>query len=303
MNRPHLTLITPRATLGKSEGSAKVEPLITRYVASRLTRREICRMTARRTRTVLNSFAATYGQRPVKNMSAADIERWMKTRQHVAQSTLRYDVVTLRTFIKWLRQEGELRNDPMRTIANPKTPRSVPRALTRAEGMALLSVLPDARANAIVMLMLGLGLRRSEVAGLQAGDWDQVARTLRVTGKGGHTRLLPVPGRVAAALNRYRVRMAAGPMIRHHDGVRGLSAIRISALIRDWMLLAGIKAAPYDGKACHSLRHTLASEVADVEPDLRVLQQILGHVSLTSTQIYLRGVESARLRSALEGAA
>lgn len=302
MIHSRVPLLTPRAKAGRLEGSAKVEELISRYVASRLTRREIGRLTAARTRTVLGSFARVFGQRPVKNMSVTDIERWLRTRQHVAVSTLRYDIVTLRTFVKWLRNEGELRNDPMKTILNPKTPRSVPRALTRTEVRALLSVLPDARANAIAMLMLGLGLRLTEVASLQAGDWDQVARTLRVTGKGGHTRLLPVPGRVATALTRYRPQ-PSGAMIRHHDGSHGLSAKRISALMREWMWTAGIKHAPYDGRACHSLRHTLASEVADVEPDMRVLQQILGHVSLTSTQIYLRGVESARLRSALEEAA
>lgn len=280
-----------------------IDVLASAYLRSRVTRREIGKLSAIRTRTVLTSFVQSFGRRPVHTVGERDIERWLATRKHVAISTLRYDIVTLRGFMVWLRRQGHVRRDPMTNIATPRVPRSVPRALMRSEVASLLAVLPDARAEAIVMLMLGLGLRRAEVASLQAGDWDRVACTLRVCGKGGHERLLPVPVRVSSALDRYRIRVSAGPLIRREDGRGGLSPKTISGLMHAWMTEAGIKRGPYDGRACHSLRHTLASDIADVESDLRVLQQILGHTQLSSTQVYLRRAESAKLRTALEGAA
>lgn len=280
-----------------------IDHLARQYVASRLARREIVRKTAIRQRSVLRGFAVSFGRRAPKNMGAADIERWMVSRRGISTSTMRQELVTVRGFVTWLRREGHLFRDPMRDIRNPRLPRSVPRSLTQVQVASLLAVLPDARANAIVMLMLGLGLRRAEVARLQCGDWDQVARTLHVVGKGDHERLLPVPARVATALDEYRVQVTAGHLIRRLDGRGPLTTNRISELMQTWMTAAGIKRAAWDGKACHSLRHTLASEVADVEPDLRVLQQILGHVNLTSTQIYIRGAEMTKLRVALECAA
>lgn len=254
-------------------------------------------------RNILRRFAQTVGNRPVRNLSPADVERWLRTRHHCAAGTVRLELVTIRGFAKWLRRHGHVQRDVFRDVRMPRLPRSVPRSLGAAEVDALVAVLPDDRAHAIVALMLGLGLRRAEVAGLQAGDWDREAETLVVVGKGGHARMLPVPARVAAALNRYRPRLTSGPLIQRLDELGPLSPARISDLMSEWMLLAGIKAGPYDGKACHSLRHTLATNVADVEPDLRVVQQVLGHASLVSTQVYLRGVETGRMRAALEAVA
>ena len=89
-------------------------------------------------------------------------------------------------------------------------------------------------------------------------------------------------------------------MIRRLDGVSPISNSYIGRMTREWLELAEVKSRPGDGKACHALRHTMASEVADVEPDLRVLQGLLGHVSLTSTQVYLRSADMGRMRAALE---
>jgi site-specific recombinase XerD len=251
-------------------------------------------------RTVLTAFSATYGGREVAKMGRRDIERWLESRAHLSAGTRRNEVVIVRGFVRWLRQERKIKGDPMISVKSPKVPRSVPRALSDEEAARLWAGLPDARARAMVALMLGMGLRRGEVIALQTGDWDQSAGLMRVVGKGGHTRLVPVPVGVAEVLAVYLTGMRAGPLVRRHDGVTGISNSYIGRLTRTWMENADIKAGAFDGRACHSLRHTLASRVADKEPDLRVLQQILGHVSLTSTQIYLRHAEMPRLRAAME---
>lgn len=273
------------------------------YVRGRVVRREILASSGRRVGAVLRLFGRTFGARDVAKMGRGDIERWLDSRGHVAASTLRNEIVIVRGFVTWLRETRRLKADPMIMVKSPKVPRSVPRALTDDEARRLWAVLPDARARAIVALMIGIGLRRAEVISLQTGDWDRVAGTLFIVGKGGHERLVPVPVWVGALLDQYVSSLRTGPMISREDGLHAISNSYVGMLMRAWMETAGIKHAPHDGKACHSLRHTLASRVADTTPDLRVLQQILGHVSLTSTQVYLRHAEMGKLRSALESAA
>lgn len=283
--------------------------LVLQYVAERRARREITAATAIRQRTALIGFAVHYGQRPARNLSQRDIERWMETRAPlISAGTRRYEWTTTRNFCRWLVTRKVIRRDPFLELRAPRVPRAVPRALPRADIDRLRAVLPDRRAEAIVSLMVGLGLRLSEVCSLEAGDYDQAARTLLVRhGKGGHQRLLPVPSDVARDLDRY---LAAEPasagdalVRRRHPTPGPIGAKRVGRLMREWMEEAGVKAAPGDGRACHSLRHTLASEVAESGAPLPVLQQILGHQSLTSTQVYLRRAELRRVREALEHAA
>lgn len=249
---------------------------------------------------MLANYAKSFGERDIAKMGRKDIERWMATRTNLAAGSRRLEYTIVRCFVRWLTIEKKTRLDPMLGMRGPKVPRSVPRALSDSEMLRLWAVLPDTRAHAIIALMVGVGLRREEVVVLQTGDWDRDAGTLRVVGKGGHVRLIPVPTRVAAILTVYLVGLRAGPLIRRADGIHGLSGIWTGQLVRGWLEAAGVKTGAYDGRACHSFRHTLASRVADQEPDLRVLQQILGHQNLTSTQVYLRHAEMGKLRAAME---
>jgi integrase/recombinase XerC len=273
-----------------------------RYVQQRRSRQEITAATAIRMRTVLASFDRSYGARPVGNLSRCDIERWMEGRSHLAAGTRRNELSIMRGFVAWLQSERHMKRNPLVGVRPPKVPRSIPRALTRTECDAVAAVLPDARAHAIFALMRRCGLRRCEVLGLEVGDWDRAGESLRVVGKGGHERLVPVPDDVAVVLSAYVV-WSAGPMVRTLDGARGISSSYLGRLVSGWMVEAGVKVAPFDGRACHSFRHSIASEVADTTGDLRVVQELLGHRSLTSTQVYLRRVVLGQVRAALDAAA
>jgi site-specific recombinase XerD len=280
------------------------ERLVLSYIRGRVGRREIRLNTAARQRSILLGFAASYGKRPINLLSRKHVERWLEDRQDLAPSSRRNEFQALRQFTRWLVVEHKIKTDPVATMKAPKVPRSVPRALAGDEVDRLLEVLPDARARLVIALMLRLGLRRAEVISLQVGDYDDRARTLTVVGKGGHARLLPVPGDVAGAIHAYMSERGwtNGSLILRADGHGGISNSRIGQMVRGWMEDAGVKTRPYDGKAPHALRHTLATNVAAVEPDLRVVQSILGHVSLTSTQIYLRHAELGKVRDAIERA-
>lgn len=313
--RPHLRLVvgsqTKPATAPAVHADATHMTLsghIQRYLHDRRTRGEITDITVANQRSILNSFARSYGQRPVRNLARRDIERWMSSRSKCADGhsrspgSRRTDFSIVHTFVTWMLRERIITRNPMIDIPPPKVPRSVPRSLTADEVRKVWAVLPNLRARAIVVLMYSLGLRKIEVHRLQVGDWDRTAGVLTVTGKAGHQRGLPVTPTEAHHLNAYLESIASvgGPMIRTGDGERALGVGHMGHLMADWMRAAGIKRAPRDGKGCHSWRHTAISDLADVEPDLRVLQEFAGHIHLSSTQVYLRRITLAKVRAAMD---
>lgn len=280
--------------------------LSVQYVTSKRRRGLISEATASQQRNILSRFVTTCGNRQPRQLSTRDVERWLEQRAHVSPGTRSVEFTVVRGFVRWLAQHGHTRADLMHDMTAPPVPRSVPRALSDDLVERLRAVLPDARARLIVELMVSTGLRSIEVSRLQLGDWDVNAGLLLVRGKGSHLRHVPVTTSVRAAIDVYIAEErsgSGGPLIasRIHPG-RGVSSPAIGNMMRKWMIEAGIKSRPYDGRACHSLRHTCASRVADIEPDLRVLQDLLGHVRLSSTQIYLRRSTMAKVRAALERA-
>lgn len=274
------------------------------WTLDRVRRREIVAVTAARHRSILAGFADSFGQRPVANLSRADIERWQAARTHLAASTRRHEFSVIRSFCQHLVRAGHIRRDPTGDMRAPKVPRPAERALSRDEVEALEAALPDSRARAIFALMRYVGLRRAEVLALQVGDWDRRREVIHVIGKGGHHRTEPVPPWVADELRCYLTEQpaGAGPLIRTLDGTRGLAHSTLGRMMSTWMTDAGIKLAPFDGRNCHALRHTIASELVEAGADIVTVQELLGHRSITSTQVYLRRAAVSRVRAALASA-
>jgi integrase/recombinase XerC len=165
-------------------------------------------------------------------------------------------------------------------------------------------VVGDLRGRAIVELMVGMGLRCIEVATVQVGDYDPRRRTMRVVGKGGHRRVLPVPAGTARAVDAYLQSggITYGPLIRSkNDPAAGITPLYLSTMVSRWMRAAGIKGARFDGVSAHALRHTCASDVLDRSGSLVVVQEMLGHADLNTTRIYLRGAGLDEMREAMEG--
>lgn len=150
----------------------------------------------------------------------------------------------------------------------------------------------------MVWLMVGLGLRRAEVATLQVGDVDLVAGTVHVRGKGGHERIVPIVDEVRLALDRYFAEHppVAGPLIRSHlDGTSPIQPGTVGVCVFRIMRAAGVRG------SCHSFRHTCASDVADKVQDLRLVQHMLGHQSIGTTQIYAPRNRVVDLAEAMSG--
>ena len=273
--------------------------IINTYLRQRRARREITAGTAARVRSTLNTLADSHGLRPIEQLGRRSIEQWLEHRApQVKPGTLRLEFSVVRTFCRWLVLEGRIRRDPTIGMRAPRVPRAVPRALAAGDVGLALAACTNSRDRLIIWLMVGLGLRRSEVAHLQVADIDRRARLVHVRGKGGHGRIVALVDEVARALDAYfgDVGSAAGPLIRSFDSrVCELAPGTIGMIVRRVMRRAGVPG------SCHSFRHTAASDVADRVGDLRVVQEMLGHRSIATTQIYAPRARLVQLHEAMAG--
>ncbi|GAA3451683.1 site-specific tyrosine recombinase XerD [Dactylosporangium matsuzakiense] len=196
--------------------------------------------------------------------------------------------------------EGLAATDPSREVKPPALPKRLPKALDVDQVARLLAVVPngplDLRDAALLEFLYGTGARISEAVGLAVDDLDLDARPGMAVlhGKGGKTRLVPMGSYARAALDAYLVR-ARPSLAAHGTGVpqvflnaRGGALSRQSA----WTILRKAAAAaglPVDGAAGvspHTLRHSFATHLLDGGADIRVVQELLGHASVTTTQVY-----------------
>jgi integrase len=132
-------------------------------------------------------------------------------------------------------------------------------------------------------------------------DVDEYAATMLIHGKGGHERMVCIPFELAPILSHWldaRTRVP-GPLVTGRWG--GLQASTISTMVSRGMAETGVKVGPRDGRSAHALRHTAASDVLDHGGNLRVVQQMLGHAHIGSTEIYLRRARLEDLRVAMDG--
>jgi site-specific recombinase XerD len=241
-------------------------------------------------------------------LDRAAILEWQETTGHLAPATRRLYLATAKCFCRWLVLEGLLEQDPTLGIGRVREPRRVPRALPETSVCQLLDqVAGDLRLAAIVWLMVEVGLRCVEVSGLDIADFDPYTSSLTVHGKGGHERIVPLPPAARAALDRYldggrrqlgRALFQAVGSRRPGDG--RISARQISRQVGRAMRAAGIHRSG-DGRSAHALRHTCASDVLERCGDVRLVQELLGHQSLATTQIYLRRASLEQLRRAVDG--
>jgi integrase/recombinase XerC len=284
---------------------ATLTPLIGEYLRARVARGEISRQTAVDFAYPLAALARSHGARPLHRFGPAAIDRWLETIGHQAPATRRHRLSIIRGFCHWLVTTRRIPRDPTTHVAQITQPRRVPVTLNEREVSRIIWSVPDARARAIAWLMVGCGCRCIEVARLDVADYDPDNLTITLVGKGGHQRIIPVPSTVSTALTAYleEVGRVAGPLIRSEVDHRSpLSARTISGYMRRWMRDAGVKVRPLDGRSAHCLRRTAGSDVMDRAGDVRVVQEMLGHVRVeTTARYYLRPIPLDRLRDAMEG--
>jgi len=222
-----------------------------------------------------------------------------------APSTLARKLASLRAFYRVLYEHGAVAANPADLLPAPKQPQRLPRTLKAAEVSALLDRIPtgtplEQRDRALFELAYGSGLRAEELVNLDVGSIDFDAEQVRVEGKGGKTRFVPCGEHALRSLGRYLERARgtlasdpAEPALFLSKSGRRLSTSDVRRRLRTWARHAAAQGAVHP----HALRHSFATHLLDGGADLRAIQELLGHSSLSTTQVYTR-VESARLRAA-----
>ena len=220
----------------------------------------------------------------------------------LAPASLARKCSTLRQFYGFLIDEGMRADDPSPSLPRPRARRPLPRLLGHGEVETLFARAeeeaagdrPDAlRTLALLELLYGSGLRATELVSLPLAAVPRDAPFLTVTGKGGQQRMVPVSNRARQALSRWvAIRPNGSKMLFPSTGAQGhLTRVRLFQLLRDLAVRAGIDP---ERVSPHVLRHAFATHLLEGGADLRVLQTLLGHADIATTQIYTH-VDSARL--------
>lgn len=226
-----------------------------------------------------------------------------RKRGDVGARTLARCLAGIRSFLRFLEREGEVNAAGIAAIRAPKQPKSLPKPVTPDDAIALtdaathLAEAPWVRARnaAIMTLLYGCGLRIGEALALTGNDLsDRAAKTISITGKGNKTRIVPLLPVVFEAVEAYRAQCPYDlsgntPLFR---GVRG-GPLRASVLQRDMRTMRGALGLP-ETATPHALRHSFATHLLARGGDLRTIQELLGHASLSTTQVYT-GIDTARL--------
>ncbi len=216
--------------------------------------------------------------------------------QPLAPSSAARAVVVARGLHRFACREGLVPADVAADVHPPSPPKRLPKALGVHEVLQLLEVFPTEgeprclRDRALLELLYSTGARISEAVGLDRDDVDGAARTVLLRGKGGKQRLVPVGRPALAALDAYLVRGRPALALRGHGipavflNARGARLSRQSAwaVLRDAAARTGIAAAV----SPHTLRHSFATHLLEGGADVRVVQELLGHASVTTTQVY-----------------
>ncbi len=221
-------------------------------------------------------------------------------RRGLARSSAARKLAAVRSFLRYAVREGRIDSSPAARIPSPKSPRGLPRALTVDEIFVLLDriVGDDAagtRDRALLELLYASGLRVSELVSLDIGDIDLASGMLRVTGKGGKEREVPFGDKAAVALRRWLA--AAVPLRGRTDGEPLFLNLRGGRLtdrsVRRILDRRLQEAAIVGHISPHALRHSFATHLLNAGADLRSIQELLGHASLSTTQRYTHvGIES-----------
>ncbi len=288
----------------KKQPAAKIDPSnpISRHIEAFLNHlsveRNVSEHTLRAYRRDLMDFAAYCPSQP-EDIEMVDIRGFIaqQTMEGKSKTTVARRLAALRSFCAYLYQEGMIQVNPARLVASPKTPKHLPVFLTvddafslvqEPEGFGLLPV----RDKALLELLYSSGLRVSEVEGLNVEDINLREGLVKVLGKGRKERIVPLGGKAQDALKAYFIERllykkkkkadpADSALFLNKNAMR-LTDRQIRRIVVKYARIVGI-----EGQiGPHTLRHTFATHLLTGGADLRVIQELLGHASLSTTQKY-----------------
>jgi integrase/recombinase XerD len=261
-------------------------------------------------RFALESFALwmekNHPERLPGTLSGDDIRGFLRVQRmerRLAPASMKMVVVALRHFFAHLKREGLIEHDLLPALDLPRLDRYLPETLSEAEVGRLLAVeLPETplglRDRALLEVLYASGLRAGEIAGLRLENYLHEEKLLRVIGKGNRERLVPVGEKAMTAIDGWLTRgrpllvkpKTGGEIFLGEHG-RRLTTTRIWQIVQEIARLAGMEKKIWP----HLLRHSFATHLLNHGADLRAIQEMLGHASLATTQVYTH-VDQARLK-------
>jgi site-specific recombinase XerD len=251
-------------------------------------------------------WATVHGLEP-PDVTTRDLRRYASSLsdRRAAPATVARRLAAVRAFFRCLREHGAVEQNPADLVPSPKRPSKLPVVLKPGELGDLLDRIPattplELRDRALFEVAYASGLRAEELVDLDVTGVDFDGEQLRVEGKGSKTRIVPAGEPALRAVARYleRARPALAdrgdePALFLSKSGRRLSTSDVRRRLRVWTRHATLAG----GISPHALRHSFATHLLEGGADLRAIQELLGHASISTTQIYTR-VESARLKSA-----
>lgn len=286
--------------------------LVALFLDSLKSERNLSRATLANYRLAIEDFAAQPGQPGWRQCTPEHFRAYLFAcmKANLQRATIRLRFAALRTFYRYLVERHGLQNNPLKQVQLPKAEKKLPVLLTPKQIDELLSAPHRVerekqapawtveRDVAIMELFYSSGLRLSELVALEVKDIDQYTETVRVLGKGRKERICPVGGPALLAIQKYRqaARVEAGPLFLNKSR-RRMNPRSVWLLLKKYLPHTSIpvKLSP------HKLRHSFATHLLDAGADLRSVQSLLGHSSLSTTQIYTH-VTVERLKSAYDQA-
>ena len=284
------------------------DPLISEFLRFLEIEKNVSDRTLLAYRRALEAFRAQKNVRSWRNCSADDFRDYLfeLMKKDQARSYIRLQFSAFRTFYRFLVERKNLRRDPVRELQLPKAEKKLPLVLTQKQIEELLTAplrVPKEKAAptwmalrdaAILELFYSSGLRLGELASLNVADVDIYTESVRVLGKGRKERVCPVGAPALEAVSRYRAaaNVQAGPLFINKSR-RRISPRSIWLILKRYLRHTSIPIAV----SPHKLRHSFATPLLDGGADLRSVQALLGHASLSTTQIYTH-VTVERLKKA-----
>lgn len=228
----------------------------------------------------------------------------LQKKRGLAAASIKLVVVALKIFFRFLLGKGRINRDPTETLTLPRIERYLPETLNELQVQQLIESINTTqprglRDRAIIELLYASGLRISELANARLENFSAEQRILRVTGKGNKTRLVPVGRKACEALAAY-VSAERPKLVKARSGseiflsARGtkLTTVRLWQIVKERARLSGLKVNIYP----HLLRHSFATHLLGNGADLRIIQEMLGHADISTTQVYTH-VDQQRLKA------
>ncbi|MDX3927602.1 MAG: tyrosine recombinase XerC [Shinella sp.] len=249
-------------------------------------------------------LAGPPGLKDIGELRPADLRGFLaaRRREGVGARTLGRGLAGLRSFLRHLERKGLANAAGAAAVRSPKQPKSLPKPLTDRQALAVVDASEQLaeepwvslRNAAVLALLYGCGLRISEALSLTPSDFAGMPASLRITGKGGKTRIVPLLPVALQGVEDY-VKACPLSLSSHQPLFRGTRGGPLQAAIiqREMQKLRSALGLP-DTATPHALRHSFATHLLAGGGDLRTIQELLGHASLSTTQVYT-GVDSARL--------